>query len=96
MTELINRRARVYAPPAKLKAHEPESDIRAIYQATPWQHQHDTFVRGVKVCKLSIREGDNHVWCLFPDGRTMIVAEKNIRAIKLSKYTGAVVHEQAA
>lgn len=96
MSDLINRSRRIYAKPAKLVASEPEINISAIYQATTWQQQHDTFVRGVRVCKLSIRVGDNHVWCLFPDGRTMIVAEKNIRAIKLSKYNGAIIHEQAA
>lgn len=82
MCDLINRRARVYAEPATLKAHEPEYDIRASYGPSPWVQQHSTSVRGWQVSKLAIREGENHVWCLFADGRTMIVAEKNIEAIK--------------
>lgn len=57
-------------------------DIRASYGPSPWVQQHYCTVRGVRVCKLALREGDNHVWCLFPDGRVMIVAEKNIKAFK--------------
>lgn len=95
MTDLINRQARVYAQPAKLEAHEPEYDIRASYGPTPWQQQHDTFVRGVRVSKLSVREG-GWVWCVFPDFRVMLVRETNIRAIKLSKYIGYKINEQAA
>lgn len=80
--ELINHHRRFYALPATLKADEPEYDIRASYGPSPWVQQHDCSVRGVPVSKLALREGDNHVWCLFPDGRTMIVAEANIKAIK--------------
>ncbi len=68
-----------------LLAHEPEVDIVASYGPSPWVQQHICYVRGVRVCKLALREGDKHVWCLFPDGRTMIVAEANIKAVKRSK-----------
>ncbi|MFI5397639.1 MAG: hypothetical protein ACHQ9S_19040 [Candidatus Binatia bacterium] len=63
-------------------AKDPEYDIRASYGPSPWVQQHDCSVRGVPVSKLALREGDKHVWCLFPDGRCMIVAEANIKAIK--------------
>lgn len=92
--ELIDRRNKVYAPPATLDAKKQEFNIAASYGPSPWVQQHRCMVRGVRVCKLAIREGDNHVWCLFPDGRVMLVAEKNIRATKLSK--GAQLNVAAA
>jgi hypothetical protein len=83
--ELINRATRTYGPPATLDASEPEVDIRASYGPSPWVQQHVCYVRNVRVDKLALREGDNHVWCLFPDGRIMIVAEANIKAVKLKR-----------
>lgn len=80
--ELLDRRNKIYGFPATLNAKEQEFNTAASYGPSPWVQQHRCFVRGVPVCKLAIREGDNHVWCLFPDGRTMLVAEKNIKAIK--------------
>lgn len=67
---------------------EPDSDIRATYGPSQWVENHDCFLRGVRITKIAIREGDLHVWCLFPDGRTMIVAEANIDVVKLKKYGG--------
>lgn len=85
MTELIDRRNKIYGLPATLDAKEQEFNIVASYGPSPWVQQHRCEVRGLRVDKLAIREGDNHVWCLFPDGRTMIVAEANIKASKLSR-----------
>lgn len=62
------------------KACEQEFNTKASYGPSPWVQQHHCEVRGVTVNKLAIRVGDTHVWCLFPDGRTMVVAEKNIKA----------------
>lgn len=72
-------------------AAEQEFNTAASYGPSPWVQQHHCEVRGVRVCKLALREGEHHVWCLFPDGRTMIVAERNIRAsfIKRSAYVPA-------
>jgi hypothetical protein len=83
--ELINRVNKTYGPGSKLKAHEPEVNIAVSYGPSPWVQQHQCRVRGVLVDKLAIREGDDHVWCLFPDGRVMIVAERNIRASKFKR-----------
>lgn len=77
---LIDRCNKVYGFPSTLKANEQEYNIAASYGPSPWVQQHVCYVRGVQVCKLAIREGDKHVWCLFPDGRTMLVAEANIKA----------------
>lgn len=71
-------------------ASEREFKIAASYGPSPWNQQHVCEVRGTPVSKTSVREGDNHVWCMFPDGRVMIVAEKNIRAIKVKRYGGFV------
>lgn len=91
---LIDRENKTYAPPAKLVASEQEVDIRASYGPSPWVQQHRCTVRGVRVDKLAMREGENHVWCLFPDGRVMLVAEKNIYATKISvNNLGAIIHE---
>lgn len=87
--DLINRERKVYGPPAELNAKEPEWTIAASYGPSEWVRRHVCTVRGVLVSKLSIREGEKHVWCLFPDGRTMIVAEANIHAIKHKRYGGS-------
>lgn len=84
--ELIDRRAKVYGPPATLTACEDEIDIRASYGPNGWEKHHDCFVRGVRVSKLRISEtapnGKMYTWCLFPDGRIMLVGEGNITAKK--------------
>ncbi len=85
--ELIDRRNKVYGFPATLNAKESEINIAASYGPSPWVQQNVCYVRGVQVCKLAIREGDKHVWCLFPDGRTMVVAEANIKAIRRKGVT---------
>lgn len=65
------------APPI---AAEQEFNTVASYAASQWVKTHRCSVRGVRIDKLSIRVGDKHVWCLFPDGRIMVVAEANIDA----------------
>jgi len=83
--ELINRRQKTYGPEAKLKASEPEFDIRARYGPTQWQLTHVCYVRGVRVDKLSQVEGQpGYVWCRFPDERIMVVCENNIRAVQVN------------
>lgn len=74
------------APPI---AAEQEYNTVASYGPSPWVQQHRTEVRGVAVDKLSVREGDKHVWCRFPDERVMIVAETNIKVVKRSKHVQA-------
>jgi hypothetical protein len=66
-------------------ACEQEFNIMASYGPSQWVRKHHCEVRGVPVQKLAIREGEHHVWCLFPDGRTMIVAERNIKVRSLNE-----------
>lgn len=49
---------------------------------------HTYYVRGVQVSRTTITEesgGRLYRWCLFPDGRTMLVNEGNIRSKRISK-----------
>ena len=49
---------------------------------------HEYFVRGVRVSRTTITEESNgrlYRWCLFPDGRTMLVNEGNIRSKRINK-----------
>jgi len=96
--DLINRRARVYGPPATLIASNREWDIVVSYGPSAWNQQHDCFLNGVPITKTSIREGDHHVWCLFPDGRVMIVREEKIKAVKRNRQIalGVKRHVQRA
>ena len=44
---------------------------------------HDFFVRGVRISRTTITEESNgrlYRWCVFPDGRVMLVNEGNIRS----------------
>lgn len=92
--ELLDRRNKVYGFPATLDAKEQEHNIAASYGPSQWVQQNVCYVRGIQVCKLAIREGDNHVWCLFPDGRTMLVAEANIKAKRRKGVTNGSAAEQ--
>jgi hypothetical protein len=85
--ELIDRRRKVYGFPASLVASEQEFDIRASYGPTPWQKMHVCSVRGVPVDKLVTQvEGiSGYCWCRFPDGRIMVVFERNVKAVKIKE-----------
>ncbi len=49
---------------------------------------HNYFVRSVQVSRTTITEesgGRLYRWCLFPDGRVMLVNEGNIRSKRINK-----------
>lgn len=73
-------------------------DIRASWGPTQWQQKHYCSVRGVPVTKLQARDGipDGYSWCMFPDYRVMLVAEKNIKAVRINKHYGEIEHVQQA
>ncbi len=69
----------------------PGPDI-AVIVAQYWpaykDTTHDYFVRNVKVSRTSITREDKgrmYRWCIFPDGRTMLVNEGNIRSKPIKK-----------
>ena len=87
--ELIDRERKVYGPPARLDAKESYSTVLASYGPTQWEEMHLCTVNGVKVQKTRLHaESRRHVLCIFPDGREMFVAEKNIRAKKVGRRYG--------
>lgn len=74
-----------YGPGTKLKYHEPEFDTRLVIGAHA-RHHHYT-VRGVPVSPVGETTVDHrnicYRYCVFPDGRRMLVNEGNIRSTKI-------------
>lgn len=85
--ELINRERMAYAKPSELKAHEPEWDIKHVFQSDIKDRTHVFFVRQQKVERSSqVRAGAGKKFRLcYIGGQEQWVNEENIRAHKLQK-----------
>jgi hypothetical protein len=81
-----------FGPPIRI-SQIPE-DIAVIvvrFEPAYKDTTHCFFVRNVPVSRTSIVEeagGRLYRWCVFPDGRVMLVNEGNIRSKKLNKGYG--------
>jgi len=76
-------------------------DIRKVYKSSTWNKTHLCYVRGVRVDKIMPVEGQpGYVWCRFPDERVMVVCERNISAVAMSRNLtinkGAIKYGAAA
>jgi hypothetical protein len=78
---------KAYGPPATLKYHEPEFDIRLVIRGSHWEQTHITTVRGARVSPLGPASIDSrkigYVRCVFPDYSVRLVNAGNIRTQKV-------------
>lgn len=86
--ELINREHKSYGPPQhNLKAHEPESDIRCVWQCSVKERTHYFTVRGQRVgvsSTMKAAAGNSYRLCYFGHVEQW-VREENIASHKLNR-----------
>lgn len=85
---------KTYGPGAKLDYNTPVHDIRVTWGSSQWARHHQCSVRGVPVEKAAMGLIDKrsicYAWCMFPDGRVMLVNEGNIRIKKVSRHVNTI------